>query len=72
MPWCETCSRFFNPPSLADGGACPSCGRVLAGGVGESAAAEPLPWHFKVLLAAVVVYLAVRAWQGVAWVAGLF
>jgi hypothetical protein len=29
----------------------------------------PVPWHLKALLAAVVLYLGWRAWQGVEWVA---
>ena len=30
MPWCEECSRFWNPPSMNRDGSCPSCGRVIA------------------------------------------
>ena len=63
MPWCEDCSRFWNPPSLADGGSCPTCGRVLM-----APSVARAPWHFKLMVAALVVYLAVRGWQGVAWV----
>lgn len=29
---------------------------------------EPVPWHLKLLLVALAVYLAYRAFQGVAWV----
>jgi len=62
MPWCDDCSRFFNPNSLGEGGDCPNCGRVLV----EPARA---PWHFKLLVIAAVVYLGWRALQGVTWVA---
>lgn len=60
MPWCETCNRFWNPPSMGSGGECPSCGRVIS---------EPpaTPWHFKLLLLAVALYLGFRAVQGVDW-----
>jgi hypothetical protein len=61
VPWCETCSRFWNPPSLTPEGACPTCGRSLA------AAPVRTPWHFKLLLAALGVYLGWRGWQGVVW-----
>ena len=61
MPWCEDCGRFWNPPSLGTGGECPSCGRVIA-------APPRAPWHFKVMLSALVVYLGFRAYQGVVWV----
>ena len=64
MPWCEDCSKFWNPPSMGSGGECPSCGRVIA----EVDGAPRAPWHFKLLLVAVGAYLAFRAWQGVEWV----
>jgi hypothetical protein len=62
VPWCEDCARFWNPNSLPDSGACPTCGRPLA-------PAARTPWHFRLLVAAVAAYLALRAWQGVVWVA---
>jgi len=61
VPWCEECSRFWNPPSLSDRGECPTCGRVIA-------APPRAPWHFKVMLVGLVVYLGFRAYQGVVWV----
>ncbi|MGH9107363.1 MAG: hypothetical protein ACRDZX_16365 [Acidimicrobiales bacterium] len=30
MPWCDDCSKFWNPPELGAGGRCPRCRRVLA------------------------------------------
>jgi hypothetical protein len=62
VPWCDACSRFYNPPTLAPGGKCPSCDRVLV----EQTSARA-PWHFKLLVAALAVYLGFRAWQGVEW-----
>ncbi len=64
MPWCDDCARYWNPPTMGAGGECPSCGRVIAE-VGDEPRA---PWHFKLLLVAVIAYLAFRAWQGVEWV----
>ena len=32
---------------------------------------DPLPWHFKLLLGAVALYLGYRALQGVEWLVGL-
>jgi uncharacterized paraquat-inducible protein A len=62
VPWCEHCNRFFNPPSMGEGGECPACGRVIA-------TAEDLrtPWHFKLLVVATALYLGFRAYQGVVW-----
>ncbi|MDP9441110.1 MAG: hypothetical protein M3P34_02775 [Actinomycetota bacterium] len=61
MPYCEDCSRFWNPPSMGPGGECPTCGRVLA-------PPPRAPWHFKLLVAAVVAYLGFRAYEGIMWV----
>jgi hypothetical protein len=30
----------------------------------------PIPWHLKLLGAALAVYLGFRAWQGIEWVLG--
>ncbi len=68
MPWCDDCSRFWNPNSLAEDGACPTCERVLA--EPGTLLSEDLrtPWHFKLLVGAAVAYLGWRAVQGVGWV----
>jgi len=65
-------------------GSCPSCGQVLeiaqpfGSPVSPSARTEPpdeeaahskAPWHFKVLLSVLAVYLAWRGVQGIEWVA---
>ena len=61
MPWCEDCSRFWNPNTMGKGGECPTCRRVI----GDP---PPTPWHFKLLVAALVMYLGFRGYQGIAWV----
>ncbi|MCA1846157.1 MAG: hypothetical protein LC792_23790 [Actinobacteria bacterium] len=60
MPWCEDCSKFFPPNTLEENGECPDCHAVIG---------EPpkVPWHFKLLVVAVVLYLGFRAWQGIDW-----
>jgi hypothetical protein len=79
MPWCETCSRFYNPNSLGPDGSCPTCGRVVAdppepasSSEGESPdeakPKERAPWHFKLLLVVIVVYLTYRFIQIGGWV----
>jgi hypothetical protein len=57
MPWCEDCSKFWTPTSMNRDGSCPTCGRMI----GEPA---KVPWHFKLLVVATVLYLGLRAWQG--------
>jgi hypothetical protein len=71
VPWCEQCSKFFNPNSMAPDGTCVKCGSFIA----DPAAAgtdtktdEKVPWHFWVLVVAVVVYLGWRLLQGLGWI----
>ena len=70
MPWCDECAKFWNPPSLHDG-ACPTCGARLETPAPPASAATKTkaPWHFKLLLVALVLYLGYRAYQGVFWLA---
>ena len=69
MPWCDDCSRYLTATSLGAGGECPRCGRPIPGP--EDSTHEPtVPWHFKLLVLATVLYLGWRAWQGVAWLVG--
>ncbi len=63
MPWCEDCSKYLAPSALNPDGTCPSCGRQVGDTerrAGEVAADESTPWHFKLLVLALVVYLGWR------------
>jgi hypothetical protein len=63
MPWCETCSKYWAPTALTVEGTCPTCGRAVAQADADTHAAqadEATPWHFKLLVVAVVVYLGWR------------
>lgn len=66
VPFCEDCDKFWSPNSMPPDGTCPSCGRSIA----EPPASRRAPWHFWVLVAALVVYLGWRAVQGIEWVVG--
>lgn len=74
MPFCETCDRHRTPTSMAPDGSCPTCGQVLP--PVEPApdrltepddAGQRAPWHFKVLLFGLGIYLTWRGVQGVEW-----
>lgn len=80
MPYCEACDRHLTPTSMVADGSCPSCGRVLPlvapGREGRAPAGDEeaddgpsAPWHFKVLLVGLLVYMTWRGVQGVEWVA---
>lgn len=78
MPWCEPCARYLTPSTVKEDGTCPDCGnqvdfttvkgeritadtldlRTLAGKEDEK-----LPWHFKLLVFLLCVYLGWRIVQ---------
>lgn len=77
MPWCEPCAKYFAPASLTTEGLCPQCGdeiavatisgkithdtldlKKLAGMDGDH-----VPWHFKLLVGLLCLYLGWRIIQ---------
>lgn len=66
MAWCDDCNRHVESEELGEGSTCPTCERVLDTTPGKA------PWHFKLLLGSLTIYLSWRAWQGIVWVAHRF
>lgn len=75
MPWCGPCQRYFAPSALDADGTCPVCGEAteqadLVPGAGEDPEGPEeevrAPWHFWLVVAATVVYVAWRIVQLVA------
>lgn len=72
MPWCEPCSRYFAPSSLTTQGKCPVCGRAIESPTPRNSSTAPTlrelskmsgekaPWHFKLLMTMLVLYLGWR------------
>jgi hypothetical protein len=63
MPWCEECAKYHAPTAMNEDGTCPVCGSPV--GAPEARAVqmvhdESTPWHFKLLVVALVVYLGWR------------
>ncbi len=67
MPWCEECAKYYTPNSVNDDGSCPQCGDALQLPEGADEEKPPddetTPWHFKLMVVAVVVYLGWRLIQ---------
>jgi hypothetical protein len=61
VPWCEDCSTFWNASTVASDGACPTCGTTMP------AARKGVPWHFKLMLAALGVYMVYRIYWLAEW-----
>jgi len=73
VPFCEDCAKYWAPSTMKDDGTCPTCGRALATQTLAPISGKALrelagddakaPWHFKLLVAAVVAYLGWRVVQ---------
>lgn len=64
MPWCEECEDVVEEEDLTEDGECPTCGTVV-----EEEEHRPIPWYFKSMIFASIIYLGYRAYQGITWVA---
>ena len=60
MPWCEECAKYWTPNSMTEDGDCPRCGAHIAEAETVAADEEKAPWHFKLLVVAMVAYLGWR------------
>jgi hypothetical protein len=65
MPWCDDCSKYWTPSSVNDDGTCPRCGADLdtpppSDDTEADADDEKTPWHFKLMVVALVIYLVYR------------
>ena len=63
---CLKCNTFVDAATVIVSGVCPTCGRPLDD-IPEPAADPKAPWHFKVLVGLVCVYLAWRVAQMIGW-----
>ena len=69
MPWCEPCQHYYAPSAMTPEGHCPRCGADLLApdpppaegeAVDGAAGDEKVPWHFKLMVVLLVIYLGWR------------
>ena len=63
MPWCEECAKYWTPNAMNEDGTCPKCDGVVEDPSPDATHDEKAPWHFKLLVVSVVVYLGYRLVQ---------
>jgi hypothetical protein len=71
VPWCQECSKYLTPSTVKADGTCPTCGRAVGEvehGADQHTEATPVPWHFKLLVVALIVYLGWRLVQLIGWI----
>ena len=65
--WCEECHRLVDPEDIAEDGTCPRCGTELVAPP-DAPTRRKIPWTFKAMIVASIIYLGYRAYQGITWV----
>lgn len=68
MPYCDGCDRFYNPNTLSAEGDCPEGHHVAD--PAEVPPVPTVPWHFKLMLVALLAYLGWRFVQLLGWLVG--
>lgn len=70
MPWCDSCDVYLAPNTVKTEGTCPTCdGQVDASDMDAAALPVPkVPWHFWVVVVALVAYLLWRVVDIINWV----
>ena len=68
MPWCDDCAKYYAPSAMTPEGHCPRCDADLEAPepplAGEALVDdEKVPWHFKLMVVALVGYLGWRVVQ---------
>ena len=64
VPWCDDCEKYWAPSAMTPEGHCPTCGPDLdVAGAAPRRSDEKAPWHFKLLVVALVVYLGWRFFE---------
>ena len=70
MPWCDTCDVYLAPNTVKTDGRCPTCDDEVDAAdtkVPAPTGEVKVPWHFWVMLVALVGYLGWRGIEGVLW-----
>ncbi|MGI9595523.1 MAG: hypothetical protein ACR2QK_05160 [Acidimicrobiales bacterium] len=67
MPWCDSCDAYLAPNSVKVDGSCPTCSSEVDSSDAGNLTTTKVPWHFWVVLVALVAYLGWRLIVGIAW-----
>ncbi len=69
MPWCDPCDKYLTPNGLTEDGSCPTCETKADVADMKAAATTPTkaPWHFWLMVIALVAYLGWRLIEAALW-----
>lgn len=69
MPWCDHCDAYQAPNALNPDGTCRVCSNKVDMADMKVKPVERAPWHFWMMVVALVAYLGWRLIEGVVWLA---
>ena len=72
MPWCDDCDVYLAPNTVEPDGTCPTCHHEVDAADAAVPHDADVPWHFWVVVVALVAYLGWRGVEGVTWLVGQF
>ena len=72
MPWCDSCDAYRAPTALTAEGSCNVCSEPVDTSDAKELTQAKAPWHFWLMVAALVLYLGWRLIEGGIWVADRF
>lgn len=72
MPWCDACDEYRAPTALATDGTCATCESDVDTTDLKNPAPTKAPWHFWLMVVALVVYLGWRLVEAAIWLVGRF
>ena len=70
MPWCDDCDVYLAPNTVTPEGACPTCDHPVDAADVKTPPPVRAPWHFWLMVVALVGYLGWRLVDGVIWLTG--
>lgn len=70
MPWCDSCDRYVKPDEVTEVGAHDECGTTVDTADQGTAIGPKAPWHFKLMLTLLVLYLGWRLIEFGIWIIG--
>jgi len=68
MPWCDTCDVYLAPNTVEEAGTCPTCHDRVDDADRVTKTDNAVPWHFWIVVVALVAYLGWRFIEGIGWV----
>jgi hypothetical protein len=69
VPWCDTCDKYLAPNTVDTDGTCPTChDEVDAADTKVEVQDGKAPWHFWIVVVALVAYLGWRLIEAAIWI----